>query len=205
MTNSSGRDIGDMVLGEKLPRRGNKVIWGIGRFLFKLIGWKMEGDIPNVAKVVIIAAPHTSNWDFVIGMIVIFALGLRLHWLGKHTLFNGPLAPLMRWLGGLAVNRTAAHGAVKQVVDEFKRRQQFILAIAPEGTRKKVSQWKTGFYYIAEQAHVPILPVTINYHRQAIQICPVMIPSGDIDTDLPVLQSYFSSEMGKKPLQFHSD
>ena len=126
MTRSSGRDIRDMVLGEKLPRRGNRLIWGIGRFLFKLIGWKMEGEVPNVAKAVIIAAPHTSNWDFVIGMIVIFALGLRLHWLGKHTLFNGPLAPLMRWLGGLPVNRTAAHGAVKEVAAEFKRHQQFI-------------------------------------------------------------------------------
>jgi 1-acyl-sn-glycerol-3-phosphate acyltransferase len=202
MTHSSGRDIQDMVLGEKLPRRGNKVIWGIARFLFKLIGWKMEGELPNVAKAVIIAAPHTSNWDFVIGMIVIFALGIRLHWLGKHTLFTGPFAPLMRWLGGLPVNRTVARGAVKQVVAEFKRRQQFILAIAPEGTRKKVAQWKTGFYYIAEQAQVPILPVTINYQRQAIQICPVLIPSGDIDIDLPLLQSYFNSEMGKKPHQF---
>jgi 1-acyl-sn-glycerol-3-phosphate acyltransferase len=202
MTRSSGRDIKDVVLGEKLPRRGNRLIWGIGRFLFKLIGWKMEGEVPNVYKVVIIAAPHTSNWDFVIGMIVIFALGLRLHWLGKHTLFDGPLAPLMRWLGGLPVNRTAHQGAVKQVAAEFKRHQQFILAIAPEGTRKKVAQWKTGFYYIAAQAQVPILPVTINYQRRAIQICPVMIPSGDIETDLPLLQSYFSSDMGKRPHQF---
>ena len=202
MARSSGRDIKDMVLGEKLPRRGNRLIWGIGRFLFKLIGWKMEGEVPNVSKVVIIAAPHTSNWDFVIGMIVIFALGLRLHWLGKHTLFDGPLAPLMRWLGGLPVNRTTPQGAVKQVAAEFKRHQQFILAIAPEGTRKKVAQWKTGFYYIAAQVQVPILPVTINYQRRAIQICPVMIPSGDIDTDLPLLQSYFSSDMGKRPHQF---
>lgn len=204
MSDSSRRDIKDVVLGEKLPRRGNGLIWGISRFIFKQIGWKMEGKIPNVAKAVIIAAPHTSNWDFVIGMIAIFALGLRLYWLGKHTLFKGPLAPLMRWFGGVPVNRTVSHGAVKQAAAEFERRQQFLLAVAPEGTRKKVKQWKTGFYYIATQAQVPILPVTINYQRRAIQICPVLIPSGDIDNDLPLLQSYFSSDMGKKPQQFHS-
>jgi 1-acyl-sn-glycerol-3-phosphate acyltransferase len=202
MTHWRRRNFGDLVLGQKLPRWGNQFLWRSGRFFLKLIGWQLEGDIPNVSQAVVLAAPHTSNGDFVKGMAVIFALGSRLYWLGKHTLFDGPLAPLMRWLGGIPVNRTVAHGAVKQVVQEFKQRQQFILAIAPEGTRRKVSQWKSGFYHIATQAHVPMLPVTINYQRKAIQICPMLTPSGDLETDLPILQSYFSSEMGKKPNQF---
>ncbi len=196
------REFDELVLGEKLPKRGNRVTQTIGRFPLKLTGWKIEGDIPNVSQIVVIAAPHTSNWDFVIGMFVIFALGIRLFWMGKHTLFNSPLAPLMRWLGGLPVNRKASRGAVKQVAYEFQKRAQFILAIAPEGTRKRVTQWKTGFYYIAMAAQVPILPVTINYRRRAIQLCPILTPSGDIEADMPILKSYFSSEMGKKPNQF---
>jgi 1-acyl-sn-glycerol-3-phosphate acyltransferase len=174
----------------------------IGRFALKLIGWQIEGDVPNVSQIVIIAAPHTSNWDFVIGMFVIFALGIRLYWMGKHTLFHGSLAPLMRWLGGVPTNRTAAHGAVKQVAAEFNQRPQFILAIAPEGTRQRVTEWKTGFYYIALEAQVSILPVTINYQRKAIQLCPPLTPSGDIEADMPILKAYYSREMGKKPHQF---
>ena len=196
------RDFDELVLGEKLPKRGGKLLQRIGRFPLKLAGWQLEGDIPNVSQIVIIAAPHTSNWDFVIGMAVVLALGLRLYWMGKHTLFRTPLAPLMYWLGGIPVNRHAARGAVNQIATEFKKRPQFILAIAPEGTRKQVTQWKTGFYYIALQASVPILPVTINYHKKAVQICPPFAPSGNIERDLPILKSYFSSEMGKKPHQF---
>ena len=175
---------------------------GIGRFYLKLTGWKIEGDVPNVSKPVIIAAPHSSNWDFVVGMAVILALGLRLYWMGKHTIFQTPLAPLMYWLGGVPVNRKASRGAVQQVTAEFQQRSQFLLAIAPEGTRKRVAEWKTGFYYIALEAQVPIMPATINYHRKAIQLCPILTPSGDIEADMPILKSYYSSEMGKKPNQF---
>ncbi|MCB8946180.1 MAG: lysophospholipid acyltransferase family protein [Ardenticatenaceae bacterium] len=196
------RDFGELVLGEKLPRRGGRLLRGIGRFYLKLTGWKIEGDVPNVSKIVIIAAPHTSNWDFVVGMAVVLALGLRLYWLGKHTIFQGPLAPLMYWLGGIPINRQATQGAVKQVVTEFQNRSHFLLAIAPEGTRQRVPEWKTGFYYIAQAAQVPILPATINYHRKAIQIYPAFTPSGSLETDLPILKSYYSQEMGKKPNQF---
>lgn len=196
------RDFDELVLGEQLPRRGGKLLPAIGRFPLKLTGWKVEGDIPNLPQMVVIAAPHTSNWDFVVGMAVVLCLDLRLYWLGKHTLFRGLLAPLMYWLGGIPINRRASSGAVNQVVAEFQKRQKFFLAIAPEGTRKRVTEWKTGFYHIALQAEVDILPVTINYQRKAIQLRPPFTPTGDIEADLPLLKSYFSPEMGKKPHQF---
>ena len=196
------RNFEELALGEKLPLRGNKVTRAIGRFPLKLFGWQAEGELPNVSKIVAIAAPHTSNWDFVIAMFAIFAIGLRVYWLGKHTLFESPLAPLMRWLGGIPINRQASKGAVQQVAEEFQKRPHFLLALAPEGTRKRVKKWKTGFYYIALEAQVPILPITINYHRKSIQFCPLLTPAGNIEADMPILQSYFSSEMGKKPQQF---
>ena len=196
------KNFGESVLGEQIPRWGNGMSRGIGRFVLRLTGWKLEGDIPNLSKFVIIGAPHTSNWDFLLAISAIFALGVRIYWLGKHTFVNGFGSSLWRWLGGIAVNRAAAHGAVKQVVHEFKTRQHFVLGLAPEGTRKKVSQWKTGFYFIAQQADVPILPAALDYSRRVIQICPLLYPSGDVDNDLSILRSYYRSEMGKKPHQF---
>jgi 1-acyl-sn-glycerol-3-phosphate acyltransferase len=119
--------------------------------------------MPDCGKLVIIAAPHTSNWDFVFGMTGAFALGLELHWMGKHTLFKPPLGGVMRWLGGLAIDRRAAHGVVEQVADEFARRGQLLLVVTPEGTRSKVERWKTGFWHIARAAGVPILLGGLDY------------------------------------------
>ena len=123
----------------------------------------MTGDLPNCSRLVVIVAPHTSNWDFVVGIAARLALRLRIHWLGKHTLFRGLFGRWMRRLGGIPINRSAAHGAVEQVIQQFQTHKSFLVGLSPEGTRKKVPQWKSGFYHIAVGAEVPILPIHFDY------------------------------------------
>src|SRR5688500_6388849 len=122
-----------------------------GRFVLKVMGgWRVAGPFPDIPKAVVIAAPHTSNWDFIIGIAAKFDLELRVHWLGKHTLFRKPFAPFFRWLGGTPVQMTSSQGIVQQSVSMFENYNQYLLALAPEGTRKRVEEWKTGFYNIAK-------------------------------------------------------
>jgi 1-acyl-sn-glycerol-3-phosphate acyltransferase len=163
------------------------------------MGWRVEGQIPNVPKLVIIAAPHTSNWDFVVGIATKLALGLRVLWLGKDSLFRAPLGPIMRALGGMPVDRHSSHDVVKAVVDEFERRDRMMLGIAPEGTRKRVERWRTGFYHIAHGAKAPILPVALNWGERAIQIGSPFVTTGNIDADMALLQDRFASVRGRRP------
>ena len=150
----------------------------MGRALLRALRWRIEGEIPNVAKFVLIVAPHTSNWDFVIGIVAKWALGIRVTFLGKNTLFRFPFGAAMRALGGVPVDRSASHDVVRDIVAEFARRERMILALAPEGTRKHVERWRTGFYHIARGAGVPILSVALNYGVRAIQIGPLFTSVG---------------------------
>lgn len=143
-------------------------------------------------------APHTSNWDFIVGVAAKLALGLDVMWLGKDTLFHGPLGALMRRLGGRPVDRTASHDVVKDVVDEFARRERMVLALAPEGTRKRVDRWRTGFYHIAHTAGVPIVPVALNFGARAIQILPPFTTTGNADADITALQQRFIGVRGRR-------
>lgn len=160
--------------------------------------WNIEGNLPNVPKLVVIAAPHTSNWDFIVGVAAKLALGLDAMWLGKDTLFRGPLGPMMRRLGGRPVDRAASHDVVKDVVDEFARRERLVLALAPEGTRKRVERWRTGFYHIAHAARVPIVPVALNFGARAIQIGSPFNTTGDVDADIHALQQGFAGVRGRR-------
>ena len=160
--------------------------------------WRVEGQIPNTPKLVIIAAPHTSNWDFVVGIAAKLALGLRVLFLGKNTLFVFPLGPLMRALGGRPIDRFASHDVVNDMVSEFARRDRLILALAPEGTRKSVARWRTGFYHIAHGAKVPILPVALNFGERSIQIGAPFMTTGNIEDDLRELQGRFAGVRGKR-------
>lgn len=186
-------------LGAQIPRSGGPASRALGRWTLGLLGWRVEGTIPDVPKLVIIAAPHTSNWDFVVGIAAKLALGLRILWFGKDSLFRGPLAPVMRSLGGMPVDRAASHDVVNQIVGEFARRDRMLLGLAPEGTRKRVERWRTGFYHIAHGAQVPILPVALNWAERALQIGPPFVTSGDLEADLMVLQSRFSGAVGRRP------
>ncbi len=176
-----------------LPRRGNAVTRGLAATCLRLAGWSIEGTLPERTRMVIVAAPHTSNWDFVIGMAGVFALGVELHWMGKHTLFRPPFGWFMRWLGGLAIDRRAAHGVVEQVTAEFARRERLLLVVTPEGTRRKVARWKSGFWHIARSAGVPILLGGLDYGRRRLVLGPLVEPGDSLEEDLARIQAHYRS------------
>jgi 1-acyl-sn-glycerol-3-phosphate acyltransferase len=169
--------------------------------IFKLIGWSVEGSFSiDLKKYIIAIAPHTSNWDFVIGVMARSILKIqRAHFLGKSQLFKPPYGWLFRWLGGYPVDRTSSHDMVQQVAHIFNKHDEFILAIAPEGTRKKVTKLRTGFYYIALQAQVPIIPVGFDYQRKKIVIGLPLYPSTNVDKDMELLRRFYSSVKGRNP------
>ncbi|HVA58314.1 MAG: 1-acyl-sn-glycerol-3-phosphate acyltransferase [Gemmatimonadaceae bacterium] len=185
-------------IGDALPRSGGSISRALGRGVLGLLGWRIEGTLPNVAKAVVIVAPHTSNWDFVIGIAAKFALGLRAAWLGKNTLFRGPLGPVMRWLGGIPVDRSKPHDVVAQTVARFAGSERLVLGISPEGTRKAVARWRMGFYHIACGAAVPIVPVAFDWSRHALVIGPPLVPSDDPDADLAALAACFAPARGRR-------
>lgn len=191
-------DVNVPKLGSATPRRGNRLTATGGRAFLRVFGWAFEGTVPNVSKAVLIVAPHTSNLDFFVGVAAMFALGFSASFLGKHTLFSWPLGPLMRWLGGIPVDRRAAGGLVGATVKLFNDRDSLILAVAPEGTRSNVDRWKTGFYYVALEAGVPIVPVSMDYARRRIRLGESFAPTGDIDADFGVLESFFYGSEGKR-------
>lgn len=186
-------------LPECLPRRGNAFSSAVSRALLEAWGWRIDGDFPPRPKIVAIVAPHTSNWDFVVGILAVFAIGIRVHFLAKHTLFSRGLGALMRWFGGIAVNRQAPQGLVPQVVEAIERADRVFLAITPAGTRSSTKPWKSGFYNIAVAARVPILPVVFDGGSRAIRLLPPFEPSGSYEADLPKLLALYAGVRGLKP------
>ncbi len=186
-------------LPPKVPSRGNAFSRWIGRTMMRPWGWGFENDFTNVGKGVAIVAPHTSNWDFPVGVFAMLALGLKATYLGKHTLFRGPLRGVMVWLGGIPVDRSRPHGVVSQVVERFDAAERMLLVLAPEGTRKKVPEWKSGFYHVAEAAGVGIMPIWFDYSKKLIGFGGLLMPSGDYEADLLKLKAHFRREMAKRP------
>lgn len=174
-----------------MPRRGGPITRAFGRLFLRLLGWRIVGALPDVPKLVVIAAPHRSNWDFVVGLAAKFAMGLDASFLGKHTLFRPPFGALFRFWGGIPVDRTSSNDTVAQVVAQFAARSQLVLAIAPEGTRKPGASWKTGFWHIARGARVPILPVAFDRARRVIHFLPVVEPY-DLEADLRALKARYA-------------
>ena len=180
-----------------LLRQARGWFWkSVGRSYLRLGGWRIEGAFPTETRFVTVVAPHTSNWDFTLGIAVVWAMGLRVSWLGKHSLFKAPFKGFLRRLGGIPVNRSASHGVVGECVKAFEATPALMLALAPEGTRKGVSQWKTGFYLIASKAEVPIMPVGFDYREHVVHLMPVFEPSGNLEQDLPRIQARFSNVHG---------
>lgn len=165
----------------------------------RMLGWRIEGEMPNLPKFVIIVAPHTSNWDFPVGAAAKLALRLDVTFLGKASLFRFPLSVIMRALGGMPVDRSAPHDLVNGIVREFSRREQLVLVIAPEGTRRRVERWKSGFYHIARGAGVPIVPVALHWGDRAIRIGAPVRPSGDADQDIALLRRWYEGIPGRNP------
>ena len=185
------------------PRRGNPLLQRIMIGLLRLTGWRFAGtDFPDVQRMVLIVAPHTSNWDFPLGVMAMYALRIRGTYLGKHTLFRFPLGILMRFLGGVPVDRTASQDVVGQTVAIAQGMERAIIVIAPEGTRKLAPKWKTGFYRIAQQGGMPIFPVACDYARKEIRFFPLFHPTGDMEADLSALRAHFTPQMARYPAQY---
>ncbi len=183
----------------------SRVCYYLSLFLLRVAGWKKEGDPPGVPKCVVIAAPHTSNWDFPLTIMIAFAFRLKIYWMGKHTLFQGLMGPISRWLGGIEVDRTRSTNLVAQCVERFQSSETLAMIIPPEGTRKKVRFWKTGFYHIAHGAGVPIVLGFMDYRRKRGGLGPLFHPTGDIDRDMAEIQKFYEGVTGRRPDQWNHD
>lgn len=170
--------------------------------ILKLAGWKKEGQLPDVGKCVVIGAPHTSNWDFVFMMLMAFSFRLKVFWMGKNSLFKGPLGPIMRFLGGIPVERSKHTGLVQQTIDQFNQNDELFIALSPEGTRGKVARWKSGFYHVANGANVPIATAFLDYKRKVAGFGPLFKPTGDYEKDLADIQAFYRGVSGKNPSLF---
>ena len=173
----------------------------LSKFILRMVGWKIAGQYPHhLSKVVVAAAPHTSTWDFPIGVLVNSAEPCHANFVGKHTLFQGPFGFLFRYWGGIPVDRSTNHNFVSATVEAFHREKRFHLVIAPEGTRKKVEKFKTGFYHIARLAEVPICLCTFDYHKKEVFFDPELFyPTGDEKADLQYIWDYFKGVKGGIP------
>lgn len=171
----------------------------LGQFYLKLFGWRLVGERPPVKKCVIVAAPHTSNWDVPVMLSMSYVLGIHVSWVGKHTLFVWPLGYLMRALGGVPVDRRSPHNAVEQLAAAFSRRDELYLMVPPEGTRGRAEYWKTGFYYIALAAGVPLILGLLDFKRREGGLYKVLHPTGDIHADMQQIREFYRDVTGKHP------
>jgi 1-acyl-sn-glycerol-3-phosphate acyltransferase len=165
----------------------------------RLLGWRVDGQFPDLPKFVIIVAPHTSNWDFICALFCDLALDLEAGFLAKHTIFVGPFGRWLKSLGGIPVERASSHNVVSQVAAEFARRDRMVLAIAPEGTRRKVETWKSGYWHIARAAGVPIVPVGLDFGKRAAVIGQLRHPTESLADDEADFKKFFSSITPKNP------
>ena len=178
-------------------RRGSVVSRALGRMLMRISGWQFEGNLPDVPKIVIAVAPHTTNWDFVIGVMALWALDIKISFLGKHTLFRGVFGKWMRSIGGIPVDRNSTHGVVGDVVDTFARADRMVLALAPEGTRQLDRGFKKGFLHIAQGAGVPVLLAYFDFSRKVIGFGLTITTSGDVERDLASVLRFYRPIRGK--------
>ncbi|SJN29767.1 lysophospholipid acyltransferase family protein [Psychrobacter sp. JB385] len=187
-------------LGDKIPKRGGKVTPVVASALIKMAGWRNVGKIPNIPQAVVLALPHTSNVDGMYAIPCLFALDLNISIMAKHTLFKIPVfAQLLHWVGVIPINRGKKGSVLQASIDKFKTGKPLFLGLAPEGTRQYTENWKTGFYYLAVGAGVPILPVALDYNTKEVRFLSPIYPSGDIDADLPKIYAQYKGVMPKHP------
>ena len=174
----------------------------LARFIMRVMGWQFVGEPPDIPKYVLIAAPHTSNWDFMVMLALDFAFKIRCVWMGKEGLFRGHLGPFYRRLGGIPIDRNSRSNVVEQAVRAFQHNERMVLAIPPEGTRRRTERWKTGFYYIALGANVPLVFGFIDFEHKAAGFGPTLMPSGDIEADVAIIRDFYKDIKGKFPENF---
>jgi 1-acyl-sn-glycerol-3-phosphate acyltransferase len=182
----------------------NTVLRGLSRTLLRIQGWQVQGSLPSEAvRSVLIAAPHTSNWDLPYTLMVALCLRLRVRWMGKASLFRGPFGPVMRWLGGIPVDRSKSNNLVASAAAAIvAAKGPLQLVVSPEGTRGKTRHWKTGFYFIALQAQVPIVLTYLDYARKVSGLGPVFAPTGDVEKDMQEIKRFYAGIRGRNEDQF---
>lgn len=167
------------------------------RGVLRLAGWRLVGEFPGVPRLVMIAAPHSSWWDGIWGLVVKVGIGADIKFMAKQELFRPPLGALLRGLGGIPIARRAAHGVVEQMIERFGHHEQLWLGIEPEGTRRHVPKWKSGFWYIAHRAGVPVFPVAFHYPDKTIHLGPLYPTTGDLAADTERLRAFYQPYQGK--------
>ncbi|MCF6248114.1 MAG: lysophospholipid acyltransferase family protein [Desulfobacula sp.] len=173
-----------------------------GNIVLFILRWKVKGRLPDAKKFVMIAAPHSSNWDFIIFMMVVFKFKIPIHWMGKHTMFVWPFKGLLKRLGGIPVDRSVKTDTVQLMVDVFAKTTKFILTIAPSGTRSKTKKWRSGFYHIAHQSKVPIVCGYIDYKNKITGFGPTFFPTGDKESDMISIKHFYKPFSGKDAIKF---
>ena len=191
--------ISESQIPERLRGNRSKILRIIARFGINISGWTIRGNVPDEERIVIIAAPHTSNWDFILAMLAIFGLNIKVRWLGKHSIFKPGFKKFFEWLGGIPVYRDNPTSLIENVVNIVKKERSIVIAMTPEGTRKKVKRWKTGFLRIAKQTHSKILLISIDAPTKSIEIGKIFNPTGNSDEDLAYIQKYYSTFRGINP------
>ncbi|MEN8136981.1 MAG: 1-acyl-sn-glycerol-3-phosphate acyltransferase [Bacteroidota bacterium] len=171
---------------------------GFSKWIFKKCNWSIVGEFPGQKKYVVIVVPHTSNWDFILGLLTRSIAGIHINFIGKEMLFKAPWGWIFRGLGGYPVKRDKNHNQVDQVIKIIKQEDEFRLAIAPEGTRSDVEKWKTGFYWIASGAEIPIIMVAFDYGEKQVRISKPFYPTGNKDTDFEFMHKFYDGVKGKK-------
>ncbi|MFA5589748.1 MAG: 1-acyl-sn-glycerol-3-phosphate acyltransferase [Lysobacteraceae bacterium] len=179
------------------PRMGNMLSRAFGRSILRVGGWRIDGQFPDVRHLVIIIAPHSSAWDAFWGIAGMLALGVRINFMAKAELFRGPLGWLLRLLGGMPVVRNRAHGAVEQAAAQVRRAPVCWFLLAPEGTRKRVEHWKSGFWHIARNADAPLMCAHFHYPDKTMVLGPVMPLSDDLDADMTAIREHYRPFIGK--------
>ena len=181
-----------------VPSMTVRIVRPIAHAWLRAGGWTVVGEMPDVPKFVIVAAPHKTNWDLPNALAVGFHYGLRIHWMGKESLFKWPFGGFMRWLGGISVDRSKKSNAVQQAVDAFASAEQLVIVIPPEGTRSDVDRWKSGFYFIAHGANVPIALAFIDYANRRTGVAGVFQTTGDYEADLARIHAVYAPFMPKR-------
>ena len=188
------KTVHDTPVGKTLMRQ-------LALILFRLTGWKAAGKRPCISKYVIIAAPHTSNWDFLYTLCLAFILEIRPSIMMKAAWFRWPMGPFLRWFGAIPVDRSKSTHVVARSIQAFGEHPRMVLVVPPSGTRRKVMYWKTGFYHIAKGAKVPIVLGYLDYRRKVGGIGPVVHPTGNMEADLKIIQDFYADITGKYPKQ----
>jgi len=173
----------------------------LARLLLRLFGWSVRNEDPGTRRYVLIVAPHTSNWDFPIGLLAAWALGLKAHWMGKNTLFESVLGPLFRAWRGIPVYRDRPGKTIEKMAERFAAADHFVLGIAPEGTRRAADHWKSGFWHIARAAGVPVVMAYVDYGCKQVGIGGAFLPGDDIEADFRRLRDFYADKRGRYPEQ----